>query len=1149
MQAGLIGKWERLRYTLTASPTGTGVYTLSATLRSRHARNLSDFLQIALLEIAVSRTEAGEERTLFTAQWLSNTYTFTADDASGGSLRMEWIQPRWYMRAVGADEEWYFTWQGVEVYRGGTLVASWAGGSYSVVLGGFRYKAPAAAPLLLVQLTAGASAGYPTPPTQDAWSYSSSARIVASGGWEVREGGQWRRFPVRLEVERPLSAPCDLTLNQSPVMSASDTASASLTARASASYQQTDWATVQCYCVDERGRSGQFPFISRYRDVYVEGESETAQVWLIPNLPREFVRLISPTASLIYRAKLPKCSVGRSTAGSRTRLQCGGDQLCSDTNSDTLVKYPFADEFLGVLRDSSHALEDPLRGELLAPYEWQYEWSYSHTRPVQPVQPGDCPQTPIGGTPITYNHCMCPEGHPLRFQAETKSVRAFVGFPQVESNQCLPYYEHEEAVPRYFNTRCNPFWSYFLWFADWALGVPLTPVSRVDYWLPLQQQWLYHPRLPAGDATKQRNLCCLEPLTVSPHRDWVETDLLGVPTLWAGACRFDTMLLPDVEQVQLSSSSSARWSATNATLSFTGTGIVVVPLAATSTLEFDLTDWQIPPYLYPALCTAVRVELTGVVQSVQVFLVNFEGDAQLLEPDPNDRTKYLYRAGRDSVYAGDWAQGYHALLFPEYVEVGHDVQASGRSSSVMSDPAKRTLWELLHSQTPAKLRIVVRQLAPAPYTLAYPIFYRSHSESKAYPLTAHTQAVVDHDALWRYGGLNFQLATPVPQLRPVHQSPTVYDAFCLRNLLYRGVAYQQDVVADAQALYDDVEWTGQLADLRTDTRSLVYPLRARQNPPEPLLILINAYREVPPVVCLPRRKRPSDTLQETGDFGQWQYLISPLRRYLVSLDAPLHMHRVEYDSQQQETGRQVLTSFWERFRRAHITYHELALDNDEVLTAWNGQSVNSPRYHLHLGGQDYARATPFHGYSAVIWQGQQADAWLSIARQSAFRVARAYRQGEQLIVGYARDAMLQDWEEHTVSLAGIQPCLCYLPAAQGLLLAVSESGQVKLYRQTREGGAWQLVITVANGTHPTLLATSDGRLFAYYYREGAIYGKQVDVISGTTSSEFIAISRADDAEIDSLETVIAHGKSLIALIYRQGGQVKVATSWDGKRFG
>lgn len=1142
MQAGLIGAWERLRYRLTATPTASGVYNLSATLTSRHARSLSDFTEIARLEIAVSRDEQGQASTLFTAQWLSNTYTFTASNADGGSLRIEWVAPRWYLRAVGAEEEWYFTWQSVEVYRGNTLVATWAGGSYSVSLMGYRYKAPAAAPLLLVQMTAGATAGYVPAPNDNAYSDSSTARIDATGGWAVRVGNKWQAFPVSLQVASPLSPPCNLTLSQSPLMSAGDTDSASLTARASASYSQSAWSTAVCTECDTGTANP--PFVYRWRDIITSGSQETASAWLIPDLPHALVRLIEPTASMIYRAKLPHCQTLRSTTGSHYRLECNNDLACWDTQSDAQTVYPFTDEFLGVLRDGTHALESPLEPQTHAPYTWQYEWSWSHTRPNQLIEPGACPLDPIGGGPGNVVICRCES--PLLFQSESKSIQASVSFPAVATGQCLPYYDHEQAVARYFNTWGNRLWSYLLWFEDWALGTPLTSVPRTDYWLPLQQQWLYHNALPPSDATKQRNLCALEPLTVSPHRDWVETELLGVPTLWAGACRFDLLYTTSVAQKQLTSSSQPRWTLINATAVF-GANIAVTPTQATSTLEFDLTDWQVEPYLYPALCSAVRVQVTGVYNSVRVYLVNFEGDAYELQPDPNDATKYRYTPAADSVYAGDWAQSYAAEV-AGYSETGFDLRPEGRSSSVMADPARRTLWELLHSQTPAKLRIVVEQTAPTPYTLVYPTFYREFKESnntKAYPLTAHTQAVVDHDALWRYGGLNFQLTTPVPQLRPVHQSPTVYDALCVRNLLYRGESYQHQMTADANAFYDSVEWTGAFADLRMDTRSLIRPLKAQNHPA--VWILINAYREVPPLACLPRRKRDPD-LAETGDWGQWQYLISPLRRYHVGLDQPIHLHRVEYDSSGNETNRQIVTTYLEAFRRAHVTYHELALDNNEVITRWDGQPLNSPRYLVHCKGDDWARATPFHGYSAVIAMSETQGEWLCIARSSAWRAARAYVQEGVIQMGYARDVTLQDWIDHTTALSGVQPSLCYLPAARTLALAVQVGGEVRIYTQTSEGGGLNMATTVAQGAHPTLIATSDGRIYCYYYRQGAIYGRQYDALWQAIGSEFTAISPADDAEIDAIETVTAQGKSQIALIYRDGGQIKVKTSLDGRQF-
>lgn len=930
MIAGLVAKYDAIAFRLRLTHQGTGSIDASAGLLAWCVRPFPAETPLpTYLSITLARNTDAPHTIAYV--FLLNPATDTVQPVWSDTVAadVDWeievrlLNPRWYARGTGAPY-WECRIDGVQVYRDGIQVY----GDTDSRVYAEGYFAPAGLPLLGL------------PPKLDVYLVgqgdSVSHTATATGGYRFALGGQWYAFPV---VFPPITGwhadayPCGTCVPPFAMPSASDSWTVSVT-------------HVYNFNRTRGGPSGCILGSSHHT------RSEVRTVaYVLPDCPRAYIPL-STEPIRVLADKLDQPSARRHAYYEsnyyrwRSVPPCAYATICSDNHDTYDTQYAQSPASTTVI-DQSASLDPPT---LYAPFEVHAACESINTYQID----------------VECDPCEVFRENP---PPDNWEARALLRYPDMDGLAPGYYEPHAYSsdtpyqIARYVNCWANAHWVHFLRFDDWPLGVPLQPVSKLDYWQPLQQQWLYHPSLPPTQATRQRNMLYLEPLGVSPYRDWIGGVLMPYPTLWVGACRFDVLSGDALTTVATTQTSAPRWTAQNASLTFTAGGIMVSPTASPSVLTFDLTDFETHPYLYPALADAVRIAITGVYTNVEVALLNFEGDAVPLAADPSDGTLYRYQSANDSVYAGSWAQSYAAQL-TDYLETPFDLSPQGRSSAISGDAARRTLYEMLGNTSPAQLRITVHQDAPSLYVLAYPIFYRDARDAKAYPETAHAQAVVDGTHLWRFGVLEYQLASETPDLRPAHVGATVYDALCLRNHLLRAASYQTDVLAIASAIYDEIEWTGQYADLRMDTRAFVLPFKRTDNI---RICCVNAWREVPPLASLPRRKRDA-ALAETGDWGQWAYLLSPIHRYYVAMADALHLYRAQYDNAGDETAREQWTELHEMLGRAVITRHDRALNNDEVIWDWAGNLIHSPRWIVARGlnHQDLARATPYHGYSGVV---------------------------------------------------------------------------------------------------------------------------------------------------------------------------------------
>ncbi len=1162
MIAGLLWQADEIRHTVQAqlvqrTLNPQGVLGASARYEIAHTRVAMGIVRDLFVRVEVEyqrqRDSSNDtETTTVRIFYLDDdtpvhTETLTTHNPT---IEVRMLDPRYYATPNGLS----LSLSALEIYVNSNLRVNIANPTYST-----NHRAPSGViGLAYTALRASATA---SPDNPDGLSYSGSIEYKLTGGWRFRIGTTWHNLPCTRAPMSWRTLGCDENYPYTPTVQLTSTDNAEIVVKSAS--MGTGWqndGVITCTCPSNSQNAGQ-QFNVAVEKFISDSYTSQAQVAIVPDLPKSYLRLGEHFA-LWLRAGFPKTVVNRYSYVNiipSPMNPCHTQNNCTEFGTDTTVLHEERPQLLEVSDTSSLTESECFQQTTYSPVYASVTGSYIRGYRTRPIDPVPCleksypdPDDPPSGEIDYCTHCDW-GGRVGISKTIAGAISTECQHPTSNSgglppnNQMVPYYTAIDDDPnralwgvttRYTNTYANPHWQVFLFWMNWELGDPPQPADYTLYWQPHQQQYLDHPQLPNPQRIKKRNQLLLEPFAVSPYKQHIESEVLGFPTLWAGVVRYGVKELTRVASVVAGQDSAPRWTITGGTMVFSAGGIVVVPTANTVTLTFDLADYTTAPYLIPAVADAVRVAIAmGMVDSIEVRLRNWLGDEVVLDSDPSDTTLYRYRRAPDTYYAGSWAQDYKALL-TGYSESPQDLQSTGQSPALMGDVARRVVWEMLGARSASTLRITLTQAVPTPYTLQYPTFYcDAPLQTRAMCETSHQQVAVEGDHLTRWGTISYNGGS-TPSALPPHEGATYYDLLALRNHLWRGQAHNHQMTNDAQADYlQTLEWTTE-SDLAQDTRTVLRPDRT-QNALQ--AIHLNAYRELPPIGFLPRKARDMDTLAESGGWVQQATVYAPVHRYYLCYPEYLHLDRVTYDTGGNETSRTQLTDEVMMIGVYKVTRQAIELTNSEVV------STGQVQYRLRSDGQDWARVTPFHGYTAVVRVSQQAGQWVALTRSSAFRAARAYVQNT-LYVGYARDATLQDWEDTNTTLTATQPALVYLPAAQRLALAVQVGSEVRIYTQASEGGAWSMATTVATGAHPTLIATSDGRIYCYYYRSGVIYGKQYDSAFQAIGGEFTAISPADDAEIDAVETVMAQGKSLIAIIYRDGGAVKVKTSLDGRQF-
>lgn len=492
---------------------------------------------------------------------------------------------------VERDATWRLDVGSIDWVLDGASEHSWSGLTFYGSL-----LTPSGVPMFGIVPLFSASAGNGTalalPPSPDENPYDKSAYATAVVGFRDKYpgDGSWTAHPVYFSLPTDTdSGDCALCVS-SPTddVQADDSYTVTLEARAQLTNEVVDLGVVELSCDPPCTTSQTRQYHLYSSDITERATAEAVHVH--GDFVRGVVRLNTDYAGMVYRYGMPKQT-------SRSSWTCGD---CSETGTSFgNVGFPLLQQsdYLFVASDSTHAAEDTFSKRPACLYS--YSESVVRCRGIKAVlvragicskplgYEGDCNFTETWDTTVevccrTYGSDNMTVQRRDGGLAGNAKMAGYLAVPSSSAPE--PTYGY---AARYTNYWLCPHWSYVLWFPpDGVYGSsyawPLRGASTdpTDYWLPLKSQWLYHTRLSTGELRRTRVDVVAEPLAQSGLDSWTSGTVFGQVTSFWGSRGFVSV---DVEleapvSVQLDSGSSAAWTVTDASASFTTAGIVLTGL-------------------------------------------------------------------------------------------------------------------------------------------------------------------------------------------------------------------------------------------------------------------------------------------------------------------------------------------------------------------------------------------------------------------------------------------------------------------------------------------------------------------------------------------------------------------------------------------
>lgn len=996
MLGGLVWQCQRLEFRVDASASGvnngTG-YAYTAKIESFYCPNALATalgLRVALVSRSVGFPGGGPS-----GNWevvhsgiISASTTGTGFNGSlSGSIEIDDFQ------IINNPTNWQMKWSAVRAYANGSLVASSGAGVYTSA----RYAADAIFPHGIPPFIEGGAGVGATPPINNScppgtWGGTISpgeCTAAITGGWRFKDmNGDWQTPTVTLP---PGWAP-PFTVNAS-----------------------TTWDAE----------------IDAYASVPGNGDyiTESGSLWLIPNLPRQVVRMNDDYEAMILRLASP----------SRTFFTTDQTtEFCPDPveptvidNSTSTVVTPARSTLLARVTDIANVIEESLSDPCYAGAVWSryfQDWSLPGV-----ISKGQA----LGGA-----------------AAGTGAL------------------SHTDQYARAANYHGAPHWLYSLWLPPdtastsvrWSVNG--TPADLGDYWYPVRQQWIYHPSIPSGDQTKRRVDVIGEGLDQSGITN-AAAIVSGAAAFW-GLSEFVVDETAWLEEILLDDRSDTRWT-------FDGTGVRQVTSsriefsADSIEAEFDLSSYASWPYMVPTL--ARRVELSGTNWS-NVASVKIEIE---------DATGKIVQLVGAATAAGGWnipavlSEKWHTSLIQNlgsttFLDDTYDdvaPAAADYSTTIIGD---QTLAPNQHgslARSFGKLRITITKTNPAnPATLglitlklAPRVDWHIRNES------GHGATVLSENGpLFRLSTLAFWnaftdalLSDPLTQ-ESLTRAPTIGDWLSFRRAFLEGRDAQDGILTEGLSYFiNNEEMTIAKHLWRDPSQILVVHAFLAEGAAGPVPCLVNGYRQIPPTAITPRKARTkAGGWKEIGALGQYSYsLIANKRNLITSRDnADLHLRRPS----------DILTFETSPPEGWTVGFHRLSVENDE---GYDSSIV--------VGGTEYLKMRPWRG--ALIFDHvtatEASGVWNLQTRDGRFLVSWSAADG-----CYVRwwSFHLPKGENLVVQIRigeGFEQCRVYEDHRNRIfaLTGRNESGTLTAERQFSDDGGktWSTPtdMGITNGRFPT----------------------------------------------------------------------------------
>jgi hypothetical protein len=1070
MLGGLVWQCQRLEFKIAGSASGvdngTG-YAYNGKIESFYCANA---LAVALgLRIAiVSRTAAfpgggpsGNWEVVHFGIISASTSGTGFNGSLSGSIEIDDFQ------IVNNPGNWQMKWSAVRAYANGSIVASSGAGSYTSA----RFAPDGIYPHGIPPFIEGGAGVGATPPINNncpagTWGGSSSpgsATATITGGWRFLDmNGDWQEPTVTMP---PGWAP-PFTVNAS-----------------------TTWDAE----------------IAAYASVPGNGDyiTEAGSIWLIPNLPREVVRMNDDYEAMILRFASP----------SRTFFTTDQDTVyCPDPTEPTVIDNgsssvvtPARATLLARVTDITNVIEENLDDPCYAGAVWSryfQDWSL----------PG-----------------VIVKGQGLGGAASGTGALS-----------------HTDQYARAANYHGAPHWLYALWFppddapssARWPVNG--TPADLHDYWYPVRQQYIYHPSIPSGDQTKRRVDVIGEGVDQSAITN-VSTIVTGLPNFW-GLNEFVVDETPWLEQVVLDDQSNDRW-----TFDGTGTSQVTssrIEFSADSVeAEFDLSSFASFPYMVPTL--ARRIELSGAnwsnIASVKIEIEDATGKVVQLVAAATAAGGWDIPAVLSAKWHTSLIQNLGSTTFLDdtYDDVADP--AADHSSTVIAD---QTLAPTQHgslARSYGKLRITITKSTPsAPATLALiTLKLAPRAEWRIRNEHGHGATVLSENGpLFRLSTLAFWnaftdalLSDPLTQ-ESLTRAPTIGDWLSFRRAFFEGRDAQDGMLAEGLSYFiNNEEMTIAKHLWRNPSQILVVHAFLAEGAAGPVPCLVNGYRQIPATAITPRRKRTkAGGWKEIGALGQYSYsLIANKRNIITTEDVALSLR----------SPGDVLTFEASPPDGWAVGFHTLAVENDEGYDA-----------ELVYAGDVWLKMRPWRGalFFPAFFPVAGTNISYDVDYASMLHVFASIDEDGKVRIGTSGNDLALTWVTTSIDAQWICLKIDRDSTDQRLLLVLEDAGSVKLYESVDRGGSWTLADTIGTGTKPFIFIGKDGVRHIYWHDSGAIKGQLRDRFNAVIESTFTARSGVDDAGCAADEDVTAQGEKRVHLVVVEGGSVVHYDSEDGKTF-
>lgn len=772
----------------------------------------------------------------------------------------------------------------------------------------------------------------------------SFAEVSGIFGFQDEEDSILGSYPAKLSLltpKVPIASSCSCSVAR-PSMSVADSNNVRISDRADFLLESVDLGLISCPC-NQSGSALLHVVTEVSRD-----RRSIGSITLVPNLEKRVNRMITDSAMFINVFGYPLTrQFAHQYCCLKPYVDCAKQASgCPPVNLPSVrTVYPRRAGFKEFVYDDPSVAEEVFAYDTFCAYNWVAIGYDNHDLSITVNTP--CPTPDEGDN--DFDTCACLDGIPGNGHRYTCYFESDGSFPtcdtQSESTGNPDQWDelyHDDSEVRSFNQWAHPHFAILDNVpaeADTAFWKAEASKKRVDlYWGKVREQYFDDDLSP---TPKTRNSVQSEPWLEGILGSYLETYGLGAKTSWFGICDFDAVQPVVPVSRALDSDSSSRWSTTHGTPTFGASDITITPSGSPITFIFTLASFTVTPFMQPMIASQIEVDWdSDNIESVEVQLVSESGQAKTFATAPGTYARPNFD---DTKYAGSWARDFG---LGQITDEGADTRASGISALVMIDPTLIVAYSLLAGFTAVSLKFIITPIdTGVDVTINYPVFHYGTTPTILVETGQNSAILYPSGPGVRFGNWNWWNGAALettPTVRDPGSMQTVLDGLVTKRVLFEGKAPDDGLDAEIASLYDSVE--GQTRDDVTDwTHCFI-----TQPGGGGTIILVNSYRETPPLAMFPRRSRDAN-YQRTGAFAQESWFLARGARLLLSRRAALKLVNPDDES--------VLTTAFAGVPAGWFgaTFNP-ALTNDE-----------GDGYEIRVGDRGaFATCSPFHGYTGVI---------------------------------------------------------------------------------------------------------------------------------------------------------------------------------------